>query len=94
MNKTFRSNLEDKRSWSATDRDVPDLIHLKGQRVSRVLLVFLMTISQTVIVKDLILRLLECKSTFNGLGYLCFRGNTLGKPNFPGSVQFTLQTGR
>lgn len=75
-------------------RDMPDLIHSQGQRVSRVLLIFLMTISQTMIAKDLILRLLECKSTFNGPGYLCFRGNTLGKPGFPGSMQFTLQTGR
>lgn len=75
-------------------RDVPDLIHSQGQRVSRVLLIFLLIISQTVIVKDLILRLLECKSTFNGPGYLWFRGNTLGKLNFPGSVWFTLQTGR
>lgn len=65
-----------------------------SQRVSRVLLISLMTISQTVIVNDLILRLLECKSTFNGPGYLCFRGNPLGKSNFPGSMKFTLQAGR
>lgn len=63
-------------------RDVPHLTHAQGQKVSRVLLIFLMTISQTVIAKDLILRLLECKCTFNGPGYLCFRGNTLGNQIF------------
>lgn len=74
-------------------KDMPDLLHSQGQKVSRVLLVFLMTISQTAIAKDLILRLWECKCTFNGPGYLWFRGNTLGKADFPGSVLFTPQTG-
>lgn len=52
------------------ERARPDLIHSHSQSISRVLLISLMTISQTVIVKDLTLRLLECKSAFNGPGYL------------------------
>lgn len=75
------------------ERARPDLIHSHSQSISTVLLISLMTISQTVIVKDLTLRLLECKSAFKAQ-VISFRGNPLGKPNFPGSTKFTLQAGR
>lgn len=83
-------------------RNVADLIHSQCQRVSRVwcrihhLLAShsLMAISQTANINDLNLGLLECRSAFNGLGYLAFRGNALGKMNFSGSAKFRLQRGR